>query len=211
VTTVLVAGPAGAGGARLAARLGSPKGLRLVVAAVGLPLDQQIDAVEPDVLLADLGTVPVGTWLRDFGTERLPAAVVMLTDDPRPALGAEPLGNGGRAILPRQSSREEIIAAVEAVATGLLVVHPNAAGALRLASSTGPRAAVAVAHQALTARELEILGLIAEGLGNKAIATRLRISEHTVKFHIASIFAKLNAGSRTEAVTVGVRLGLLMI
>ena len=67
------------------------------------------------------------------------------------------------------------------------------------------------ADQRITAREIEILGLIAEGLGNKAIAARLRISDHTVKFHIASIFAKLSAGSRTEAVTIGVRQGLIMI
>jgi NarL family two-component system response regulator YdfI len=211
VTTVLVAGPAAAGGARLAARLGASNTLRLVVGAVGLPLDQQIDTVQPDVLLVDLGTVPVGTWLRDLGADRLPAAVVMLTDDPRPALGVELLSNGGRAVLPRQASREEIIAAIEAVAAGLIVIHPDAGAVRRPASSAGPRAATAVAHQALTARELEILGLIAEGLGNKAIAARLRISDHTVKFHIASIFAKLNAGSRTEAVTLGVRLGLIMI
>jgi DNA-binding NarL/FixJ family response regulator len=68
-----------------------------------------------------------------------------------------------------------------------------------------------IARQPLTPREIEVLGMIAEGLGNKIIAARLGISEHTVKFHIASIFVKLNARSRTEAVTIGVRQGLLMI
>jgi DNA-binding NarL/FixJ family response regulator len=77
--------------------------------------------------------------------------------------------------------------------------------------SAGERAGVAIAQQPLTPREIEVLGMIAEGLGNKIIAARLGISDHTVKFHIASIFAKLNAGSRTEAVTIGIRQGLIMI
>jgi NarL family two-component system response regulator YdfI len=211
VTTVLVAGPAGAGGARLATRLGTSKTLRVVVGAVELSLDEQIDTVQPDVLLVDLGAVRVGAWLRDLGTLRLPPGVVMLTDDPRPDLGVELLRRGGRAVLPRHASSEEIVAAIEAVAAGLVVLHPEAMTSLRSASLARPRAVAAVADQRLTAREIEILGLIAEGLGNKAIAARLRISDHTVKFHIASIFAKLSAGSRTEAVTIGVRQGLIMI
>ena len=211
MTTVLVVGPAGAGGARLATRLGTPKTLRVVVGAVELSLDEQIDTVQPDVLLVDLGAARVGAWLRDLGTLRLPPGVVMLTDDPRPALGVELLRRGGRAVLPRHASSEEIVAAIEAVAAGLVVLHPEAMTSLRSASLARPGAVAAVADQRLTAREIEILGLIAEGLGNKAIAARLRISDHTVKFHIASIFAKLSAGSRTEAVTIGVRQGLIMI
>ena len=67
------------------------------------------------------------------------------------------------------------------------------------------------APQALTPREIEVLTMLAEGLGNKAIARRLNISEHTVKFHVGSIFSKLNASSRTEAVTLGARQGLIML
>ncbi len=126
MTTVLVCGPAGAGGARLATRLGTPKTLRVVVGAVELSLDEQIDTVQPDVVLVDLGAARVGAWLRDLGTLRLPPAVVMLTDDPRPALGVELLRRGGRAILPRHASSEEIVAAIEAVAAGLVVLHPEA-------------------------------------------------------------------------------------
>jgi len=191
--------------------LGTPKTLRVVVGAVELSLDEQIDTVQPDVLLVDLGAVRVGAWLRDLGTLRLPPGVVMLTDDPRPALGVELLRRGGRAVLPRHASSEEIVAAIEAVAAGLVVLHPEVMTSVRSASLARPGAVAAVADQRLTAREIEILGLIAEGLGNKAIAARLRISDHTVKFHIASIFAKLSAGSRTEAVTIGVRQGLIMI
>jgi two-component system, NarL family, response regulator YdfI len=65
--------------------------------------------------------------------------------------------------------------------------------------------------QVLTRRETEILRMIAEGLGNKQIAWQLKISEHTVKFHISSIFNKLDVSSRTEAVTAGIRRGLILV
>jgi DNA-binding NarL/FixJ family response regulator len=63
----------------------------------------------------------------------------------------------------------------------------------------------------LTTRESEVLRLVSMGLGNKEIAARLAISEHTAKFHISSILSKLQAGSRTEAVSVGIRKGLIPI
>ena len=63
----------------------------------------------------------------------------------------------------------------------------------------------------LTPREIEVLQLLSEGLGNKEIASRLNISEHTAKFHVASILGKLGATTRTEAVTLGIRHGLVMI
>jgi DNA-binding NarL/FixJ family response regulator len=63
----------------------------------------------------------------------------------------------------------------------------------------------------LTPREIEVLSMLAEGAGNKMIARRLGISEHTVKFHVGSILSKLDASSRTEAVTLGLRQGLIMV
>jgi DNA-binding NarL/FixJ family response regulator len=69
----------------------------------------------------------------------------------------------------------------------------------------------AAGETALTARELDVLGALADGLSNKAIARRLGISFHTVKFHVAGILAKLDAESRTEAVTKGAQLGLVML
>jgi DNA-binding NarL/FixJ family response regulator len=63
----------------------------------------------------------------------------------------------------------------------------------------------------LTPREVEVLRLLADGLGNKEVALRLGISDHTVQFHISSILAKLGAGSRTEAVTLGIRRGLILL
>jgi DNA-binding CsgD family transcriptional regulator len=76
---------------------------------------------------------------------------------------------------------------------------------------TPARAVPAPPAQPLTPREIEVLGMLAEGLGNKTIARRLGISEHTVKFHVGSILAKLDASSRTEAVTLGARRGLIML
>ena len=79
------------------------------------------------------------------------------------------------------------------------------AGALRPVAGTTPTEA----GVQLTARELEVLRLMADGLGNKGIATALGISSHTAKYHVASVLAKLDAQSRTEAVTRGLREGLL--
>ncbi len=63
----------------------------------------------------------------------------------------------------------------------------------------------------LTPRELEVLDMLAEGMSIKMVAHRLSISDHTAKFHVNSILVKLNAGTRTEAVTRGIRLGLIKI
>ena len=64
---------------------------------------------------------------------------------------------------------------------------------------------------ALTPREIEVLRLLADGASNKIIAHKLGISDHTVKFHVTSILSKMNAGTRTEAVTLGVRMGLVYL
>jgi DNA-binding NarL/FixJ family response regulator len=152
---------------------------------------------DPDVVLEQ----------RDGGSDASRVPSVALVDDPREAWMGEVTGGddrGARAVLSRDASPEEIVAAIVAVAAGLIAVQPRA-----LAGAMGPGAR----HDAerLTAREIDVLGELARGAANKAIAARLGISEHTVKFHIASIFAKLAVSSRTEAVTHGVRLGLIML
>lgn len=211
MTTVLVVAPTAVARARLAAVVGASKTLHPVVGAADLSLAEEMAAAQYDVLLVDLGSERAAAWLRNLGAEPLPPAIVLLTEEARRPLGAEALRAGVRAILPRRASGEEIIAAIEAVATGLIVIHPDTVGALQSVPSASKGAGAVIARQPLTPREIEVLGMIAEGLGNKIIAARLGISEHTVKFHIASIFVKLNAGSRTEAVTIGVRQGLILI
>jgi DNA-binding NarL/FixJ family response regulator len=203
VIRVLVASGRGAG---LAARLGAEKRLHVLVATAGLSPGEQLEEAQPDVVLLDLDRERVSDWLSDAVTSHPPPAIVVLGDDMPGVLDAGWLRDGGRAVLPRHASTQEIVAAIEAVAAGLIVVHPNAGP---LGGSSGRRAIAA--SQPLTPREIEVLGMMAEGLGNKVIAARLGISLHTVKFHIASIFSKLNVESRTEAVTVGVRRGLVLI
>jgi len=211
VTTVLIVAPTAIARAKLAAVVGASKTLSPVVGAADLSLPEHVEAAQYDVLLVDLGSERAAAWLRNLGAEPVPPAIVLLTEEARRPLGAEALRAGVRAVLPRHASGEEIIAAIEAAAAGLIVIHPDTVGALQPGPSASTRAGVVSARQPLTPREIEVLGMIAEGLGNKIIAARLGISEHTVKFHIASIFVKLNARSRTEAVTIGVRQGLLMI
>jgi DNA-binding NarL/FixJ family response regulator len=116
-----------------------------------------------------------------------------------------------RAWLLKQAPAEEIAAAVQAVAHGLLVMDPAVARATRAAAPASRLRAVPTEELAepLTERELEVLHLLALGLPNKAIALRLGISEHTVKFHVGAILAKMGAAGRTEAVMVAARRGIL--
>nr|WP_279611375.1 response regulator transcription factor [Thermostichus vulcanus] len=92
----------------------------------------------------------------------------------------------------------------------MLVIHPDhLRGSITLSpTSTGHSGET---PPQLTPREIEVLNLLAEGSGNKTIAKQLHISEHTVKFHITSLFNKLGATSRTEAVTAGIKLGLIWL
>ena len=158
---------------------------------------------DPDVIVVDweLGLDELASGLPDHSL----AGVVVLADDPGPSAAAEALRAGARAVLPRQAGVSQILAAIEAVAAGLVALP---AGELDELFGNPRPAALA---EPLTPREIEVLAMLAEGQSNKAIAYRLGISEHTVKFHVTSIMAKLNAGSRTEAVTLGLRQGLIML
>jgi NarL family two-component system response regulator YdfI len=139
--------------------------------------------------------------------------VILLVDNPGRRI-SEALPAGVRAVLPRNITSTEIAAAIEAVAAGLYVFHPadiDSIPALRPPQSeTVPELGEPLIEH-LTPREIEVLQLLSAGLGNKEIATRLNISEHTAKFHVASIMGKLGAATRTEAVTLGIRHGLVMI
>jgi DNA-binding NarL/FixJ family response regulator len=115
----------------------------------------------------------------------------------------------GWAYLLKEAEGAEIAGAVRAAAAGLVALDRSLAPLLAAAplASEGGLTAAPLAGEALTAREREVLQLMAEGLPNKQIAGRLSISLHTVKFHVASVLAKLGAASRTEAVTLGARRG----
>jgi NarL family two-component system response regulator YdfI len=136
---------------------------------------------------------------------------VLLTDDiTEPAL-ARLFPLGVRAILPRDASAFEISAAIEAVGQDLAAITPELLESL-LAKNSGTRNdEVEGLQEPLTAREQEVLALLAEGAGNKEIAAKLNISENTAKFHVSSILGKLGSTTRTEAVSRGYRLGLILI
>jgi DNA-binding NarL/FixJ family response regulator len=113
-------------------------------------------------------------------------------------------------MLSREAGPERIVAAVRAIAAGLVVFEPQFALGSLGSRAVGPLPGADEIDD-LTAREHEVLTLVAIGLTNKAIAQRLTISDHTVKFHVAAILAKLGAESRTEAVHLAARHGLLTL
>jgi DNA-binding NarL/FixJ family response regulator len=119
------------------------------------------------------------------------------------------LHGGVRAVLPRDATAAEIIAAVQAAAAGLIALSSEDMDALLPAEPEQPT--TSVPGEPLTSRETQVLGMLAEGMGNKDIASRLKISEHTVKFHVSSILGKLGANTRGEAVARGMREGLVVI
>ncbi len=123
--------------------------------------------------------------------------------------GPEALKIGASAILPRNVAASDLLLAMEAVTRGFAIMPRSAGGTggdpAPPDSSDQPR------DNMLTARELEVLRLLAEGASNKLIARRLGISFHTAKFHVASIAAKLDATGRTDAVAQAVRLGLILL
>lgn len=214
MTRVLIAATSEIVRAGLEALVTASPALVTVGTSPGLDtLTQRVEDLQPDVVLLEAELLDEETLAALFALGAGPGApaLVILADDAHGARAAEALRSGVRAILPRQATASEIVAAVEAAATGLVVLHRDAVDSLLPALSSAPRALPASPNQALTPREIEVLGMLAEGLGNKAIAWNLSISEHTVKFHVASIFAKLNASSRTEAVTLGIRQGWIML
>jgi DNA-binding NarL/FixJ family response regulator len=138
--------------------------------------------------------------------------VVLLAEILDPQTTAQALRMGARAVLPAELPRPQLLAALEAVSRGFLVAMPVGAETI-VAASQIPSATNGAEEllEPLTPREQEVLRMLALGLANKEIAARLNISEHTVKFHVAAILGKLGAASRTEAVALGIRRGLILL
>lgn len=147
-----------------------------------------------DVVVSDAATGSFSSRAPDDAG----AALVLLSDDDELVATLRPFRTG-IALLPTTATAEQIVAAVDAAAAGLVVLHADHAGSLTAAPSDDP----------LTPREREVLQMLAAGLGNKEIAGRLHISDHTAKFHVSQILAKLGAASRAEAVSIAMRRGLV--
>lgn len=229
MTTVFIVAAADVVRAGLASLIANDARFTVVGSATELAelTTPEAESVSPDVVIVEAEDEETSTALRAFIEERnesedFPALVVIGAEQSewmREALSAGMV----RAVLPRTATSDEIIAAVEAVSAGLVVLDAETFSTL-LAPQDSNTEELAVERpdeerlppiepkgEALTPREREVLEMLAEGLSNKEIAWRMKISEHTVKFHVASIFAKLDVSTRTEAVMQGVRKGLVMM
>jgi DNA-binding NarL/FixJ family response regulator len=180
---------------------------QIEVAGVVAP-DEFSDAIEHTTADVALIALPQVTedWMALFSAWTLP--VVLLTEVADAVLLPVALHGSVRAVLSADASSAEIIAAISSAAAGLISMQPSFLEALTADHRTAP---VRSPDEPLSPREIEVLGLLAEGLSNKLIAHQLGISEHTVKFHVASILGKLQASSRTDAVMQGIRRGLVMM
>jgi DNA-binding NarL/FixJ family response regulator len=156
---------------------------------------RRVGDVIPDVLVA--------VQLSASSIAELPAPVVCISDN------ARTLPRNVRAILPSSASLAEITAAIEAAANDLTTLTQDQV--TRWLQVAHQELDSEIVVEELTPRELQVLRMIADGYGNKEIAVELAISEHTVKFHVAQILGKLNAASRTEAVSIGIRRGLIAV
>jgi DNA-binding NarL/FixJ family response regulator len=178
----------------------------LTLLAVALPstLLFRVQSDNPGAIVIASGE----TFLARMGNRRALQQVfaetptVLLTADP----GVGVVRSAGRmkiySVLPMKVTTQQMVAAIAATVAGFAVTLPR---------SPGGSADTMVITEDLTAREVEVLRLMARGHRNKQVATLLGISEHTAKFHVSSVLAKLGARTRTEAVTIGVTRGLVAI
>jgi len=159
----------------------------------------------PQVVVWDVGEGSPDNLekMREVNEAGLPV-VAVVADEERAAAAREA---GAQGLLFREADGERLAAAIHAATLGLVVVEEALLDVLRRpGSSSGLRL-----PEALTPRELEVLQLLAQGLSNKEIAQRLGTSEHTAKFHVNSILGKLGARSRTEAIVLAARAGIILL
>ena len=167
-----------------------------------------VDSARPDVVLMDFN-LPDGDGIA--ATERIVngwpgTKVVLLSGSGGNELLARAIAAGCSGLLAKDRPARDIVAAVRAAARGESVVRPDQLAGLleRLQNPT-------VDPQALTARELEVLRLLAKGRSTDAIAAELYVSPHTVRNHVSNILSKLGAHSKLEAVTIATRDGTIAI
>ena len=150
---------------------------------------------------------------RTVAERGMPAPVVLSNNNNRLMSTLNALSPHGWGVVPPDASTAQLQAAVLAAAQGLITIPATLVEQMLEQRAAVPLSDIDTASpdEALTTREREVLELLSRGLPNKLIARRLQISEHTVKFHVSSIYAKLGATSRTDAVSRGVRRGLITL
>jgi two-component system, NarL family, response regulator YdfI len=160
-----------------------------------------LDQTSVEVVIIDLMSAPESESAREWLFELVDMIpVIVLASTPDPDIFSRIVRSEKGALLRDDATDEQIIRAIQSTSAGLLTLDST------LVSS---QEAVDELAERLTPREIEVLRLLAEGFSNREIAQRLDVSEHTIKFHIRSILGKLGASTRTEAVTRGVRSGLI--
>ncbi|MHB1005187.1 MAG: response regulator transcription factor [Chloroflexota bacterium] len=196
--------------AGLTSMLAGADGLEVVGESTLAEALAEVDARAPEAAVVDVGEDeegPEALWR--LAGERPGVAIVALAQSAREARARQALQAGARAYLLWDAGPDEVAAALHAVSLGLVVLEPSVAESFWSQEAGLPPPPTG--GETLSPREREVLQLLAQGLASKTIASRLRVSEHTVKFHIGSILNKLGAASRTEAVTVAIRRGLITI
>jgi DNA-binding NarL/FixJ family response regulator len=193
VISVLIAASSPVSRAGLKAMVEEIPGCSTVGSASAGELVEHALELHPDVILWQIAPDEDAAALGALEHQN----IVLLTSN----ASLELIRAGAHGVLPLEASADQIEIALQAAAMGLGVFSPH-----QLDVHATPRVSTA-----LTARETEVLRMIAEGLANKEIAWRLGISEHTVKFHVSSLLGKLGAGSRTEAIGAGIRQGVIML
>jgi two-component system, NarL family, response regulator YdfI len=180
----------------------SEAGIRVCGVAPTFPfLSSMMSESSADVVLIDIQRQGQYSSVRDWLNEVLDRMTVLLIlPEPDPAIFSLIRHAGPAGLLHSNASGDQIVQAIKAIALGLNVLD----------SALNPQSPdEEMPTEQLTPREAEVLRLLADGLGNREIAAKLNVSEHTIKFHIRSILGKLGAASRTEAVTRGLRSGLI--
>ncbi len=182
--------------------LGRQADIKVVGEAIDL---ESVHEIETEVLV--LASVSSARLLE----RKFTCAILFLTDDVESVRSV--LNSNARAwgLLPLDATEDELAAAVHAVGEGLWVGAPGLVGEMIRFPGRRESLGEESLPEPLTAREFEVIQLMAQGLANKQIALSLGISEHTVKFHLSSLYAKLGISSRTEAIKRGIELGLISL
>ena len=168
-------------------------------------------SLQPDIILMDLRMLELDgvKAMRRIRSENPSVNFIVLTTFDTDEYIFDAIEAGAKGYLMKDTSREELFRAIHAVHQGESLIEPGVASKVldrfaELSRQAGP-------ENVLSERELEVLGLMAEGAGNKAIAADLSITESTVKTHVANIFQKLDVSGRTDAVTNAIRKGIIKV
>lgn len=193
-----------------------------VVAQVGnlQMLETCLQVQQADLAIVELSTLGIAESEAIFQMlEDLPLedalSVLMLLENGIEAQAkdsaAQLVSTGAVNLVPVDISANQLRCAISAIISGFNISHPSITETLFSQADTAFGLGELYSIDPLTTREVQVLNQLADGLSNKAIAQVLTISENTVKFHISAILAKLNASSRTEAVSIGIRAGLVKL